>query len=181
MTKWIDHDWAIKLICDSRTIGVGAALQYLVKACAEGVRTRERPCWASYALGGPAIPAAIWPGGHLDIESGELFPAGSTESYGEGVNGIIEIAEDDLRERLRMPAPRKRGRKTKITSEVEQKVFAMFEYHGLPRPDDPDWSTQADVAKVIEDLAGVSRSTAVEHAHRLIAEYKAGKSTKAGN
>jgi hypothetical protein len=175
MTEWIDHDRAIKLICDARKIGVGAALQYLIKACAEGVRARERPCWASYALGGPTIPAAVWQGGHLEIESGELFPAGSTESYGAGVNGIIEIAEDDLREHLRKPAPRKRGRKPKVTPKVEQEVLALLDYHGAPNPNDPEWRAQAAVEEAIEERAGVSRTQARIHARRLIAEWETGK------
>jgi hypothetical protein len=175
MTEWIDHDRAIKLICDASKIGVGAALQYLIKACAQGVRARERPCWASYALGGPTIPAAVWLGGHFDIESGELFPAGSTEAYGEGANGIIEIAEDDLREYLRKPVPRKRGRKTKITPEVEQKVLAMLDYHGAPNPNDAEWNSQAAVEAVIEELAGVGRTQARIHARRLITEWMTGK------
>jgi len=184
MTEWIDHDEAIKLICDARKIGVGAALQFLIKACAEDVRSRERPCWASYALGGPTIPAPVWKGSHLDIGSGELFPAGSTEVYGEGGNGIIEIAEDDLRERLRMPAPRKRGRKPKLDwDDIKRQTFTLFEHQGAPSAIDPEWASQADVERAIQDILArdgieVAESTVRKYAGQFLEAWQVQKADK---
>jgi len=185
MTKWIDHEGAIELIRDVRKIGVGAALQCLIKACAESVPTRERPCWASRALGGRMIPATKWRDAHLDIETGELFPAGSMEAYGEGVNGIIEIAEDDLREYLRKAPPRKRGRKPKVEwkGDIKQQIFALFEHQGVPNAADPEWRTQADVERTILDILAkreieVAESTAREYARQFLEEWQVQKADK---
>jgi hypothetical protein len=191
MSEWIGDINAVKLICDARKVGEGAAVQLLINACAHGVRARQRDIsdhrvpdhdW------GLVIAASVWQGAHLDLDTGILYPAGwdfdnppidergfVQSGYGLGGNGIIEISESDLSEHLKMPAPRKPGRKSKVTPEVEQKVFAMLDHHGVPSPDDSEWSAQADVEEVIEDLAGVGRTQARIHARRLIDKWKAGK------
>src|SRR5262249_34279697 len=158
-------------------ISEGFATQFLVNACA-GARARQRPRYNLDDLG-IIIPAAVWRDAHFDLDTGVLYPAGTIplqdEGYGEAGNGIIEVAQDELREHLRKPAPRKVGRKTKVTPKVEQEVFAMLEYHGLPNPDDPEWNAQARVEEVIEDRTGLGRTQARIHARCLIDKWNAGK------
>ena len=106
--QWLSLDAAVKLIRSDRKVSVGGAIQFLIDACAGGVRARQRPLYEKYDWG-PVIPAAAWRGAHLDLDTGELFPAGTdhfdppTEygGYGDGGSGIIEVAEDDLRDYLR--------------------------------------------------------------------------------
>src|SRR5262249_20048922 len=40
---------------------------------------------------------------------------------------------------------RKRGRPTKITLELEKHIFKLLDHHGLPDPNDPEWSSQARI------------------------------------
>jgi hypothetical protein len=104
MTEWLDLDDAVELIRGARKLSVGAAVKLLIEACAEGVRARQRPCWGQGDFGF-LIPAAIWRDAHLDIDTGELYPAGTdphnppTEEggFGYGGNGIIEVSATDLR------------------------------------------------------------------------------------
>jgi hypothetical protein len=96
--------------------------------------------------------------------------------------GTIAAAakEDDFLPASEVTRP-KRGRRTKVTPELERYIFKLLDFHGLPRPDDPDWSSQADVEKILQDRADLGETQAREHAHRLIDTWKAGKAEKAGN
>jgi hypothetical protein len=106
--QWLSLDAAVKLIRSDRKVSVGGAVQFLIDACAGGVRARQRPCYEEHGWG-LVIPAAVWRGAHLDLDTGELFPAGTDQfdppteygGYGDGGSGIIEVAEDDLRDYLR--------------------------------------------------------------------------------
>jgi hypothetical protein len=132
----------------------------------------------------PTIPAAAWRGAHLDPVQGALWPCGTDPRspleqrggcWGLGAN-VIEIAADDLR--AHFSEPRKGGRKTKVDETVKRQIFALLDYHGLPNSGDPEWKSQADVEKVVQELANVSESTAREHTAKFIAEWTA---QKAGN
>jgi hypothetical protein len=94
--------------------------------------------------------------------------------------GAAATKEDDF-----LPASEatrsKRGRRAKMTPELERYIFKLLDHHGLPSPDDPDWSSQADVEKIIQDRAGLGETQAREHAHRLIDTWKARKGEEAGN
>jgi hypothetical protein len=72
----------------------------------------------------------------------------------------------------------KRGRPTKVTPDVEQHIFRLLDHHGLPDPNDPDWSSQANIEEILQERAGLEKTQAREHARRLIDAWRAGK---AGN
>jgi hypothetical protein len=83
MTEWLSDWQAIKLICEVRKISEGFATQFLVSACAAGVRARQRPC---YNLGdlGITIPAGVWRDAHFDLDTGVLYPAGTDPMKDDG-------------------------------------------------------------------------------------------------
>jgi hypothetical protein len=106
--EWLRLNDAVELIRSVRKIGDGAAIKLLISACADGVRTQQQPCWGDLPW---TIPTAVWRDAHLDLDTGELYPAGTdphnppTEEggYGHGGNGIIEVNAVDLRECLSAP------------------------------------------------------------------------------
>jgi hypothetical protein len=183
--QWLSLDDAVELIRSARKVSVGGAIQFLIDACAGGVRARQRPLYEEYDWG-PVIPAAEWRGAHLDLDTGELFPAGTDQfnppteygGYGDGGSGIIEVAEDDLRDYLRKPAPRKLGRPPKVDEEVKKRIFKFLDHHGAPNPRNPKCATQAAVEKIIQDEADVSPSTARIHASEIIDNWKKQKAEK---
>jgi len=77
-------------------------------------------------------------------------------------------------------ARRKRGRPTKITPKLEQYIFGLLDHHGLPDPNDPEWSSQANIEEIIQAQSGCEKTQAREHARRLIDLWQAGKAGKAG-
>ena len=115
--EWFSLDDAVELIRGARKSSKGAAIKFLISVCADGsVRSRQRACYDPSSWFG--IPAPVWRDAHLDLDTGELYPAGTdlydppTEfgGYGFGGNGIIEVNEADLRYRLREPAPLQEAR-----------------------------------------------------------------------
>jgi hypothetical protein len=207
MKKWLSLDSAVKLIGDTRKIGEGAAIRFLIDACADGVRSRRYECaillqvanWRQKAEShsqsfepsdldyfSTIIPAAVWRGAHLEMSTGELYPAGTdsincaTEEggYGHGGSDIIEINEDNLREYLGKPAPQKRGRKPKVGKEIDQKILTLLDHLGAPASGDPKWESQADVARAIQEHVDVADSVANFHARRILNEWLAGKTGK---
>jgi hypothetical protein len=189
MTERLELDDAVELIRSARKTSVGAAIKLLTVACAEGVRARQRPCYMPRGDFAPVIPAFVWRDAHLDLDTGELYPAGTSPDdppteeggYGHGGNGIITIDAADLRAWLRKSAPKTRGRPPKVDwEEIKRHVFALLDYQGAPNPIDPEWGAQAAVEKDIKeslerDGITVAESTVREHVSRFIAEWKAEK------
>jgi hypothetical protein len=138
MTEWLDLDDAVELIRGARKLSVGAAVKLLIEACAEGVRARQRPCWGQGDFGF-LIPAAIWRDAHLDIDTGELYPAGTdphnppTEEggFGYGGNGIIEVSATDLRWWLQVKPESKRKRVQPKRDPAAQAISALWP-EGVP-------------------------------------------------
>jgi hypothetical protein len=193
MSDWISDTRAVELVREARKISGGPAIKLLIDACAQGlVRARQRLPRDDW---GPVIPPSVWRDAHLDLDTGLLIPAGvdldnppvdergyvSDGGYGLGGNGVIEISEADLREYLGKPAPRKRGRKTKIDwADVKQKIFARLEYQGAPSAFDPEWANQAAVEKAIQEILeqsgiAIAESTARTYAGKWLDEWQAEK------
>ena len=187
--KWFSVDDAVELTCNAHKISAGAAIKSLISAFANSVRTRQRMPFDGHSI---AIPMAVWRDAHFDFDTGELYPAGTdlyhppTEEggYGHGGNGIIEVNEADLRDRLCKPAPKKRGRPPKFDwdGDIKQRAFAFLNYHGAPNAADREWGTQAALEKaIVESGVDVAPSTVRKYASGFIAEWKAEKAKRAGN
>jgi len=133
----------------------------------------------------PAEPASVPP-----VESPRAEPVPLPESapapdmgdLAEVVTTAIEPAaiEEDGALPVSEAARRKRGRPTRVTLELEFYIFNLLDHHGLPDPNDPDWSSQAVIEGIIQDRAGLEKTQAREHASRLINTWLAGKAGKAG-
>src|SRR5262249_50670700 len=68
----------------------------------------------------------------------------------------------------------------KITPKLEQYIFGLLDHHGLPDPNDPEWSSQANIEEIIQAQSGCEKTQAREHARRLIDLWQAGKARKTG-
>jgi hypothetical protein len=82
------------------------------------------------------------------------------------------------------PPQRKRGAQPRhFWPLVKKYVFDQLDHHGLPRPDDSDWSNQAAVEKVAADfLSGkgwlAEESTIRLHVKEFIEEWTRSKNTR---